>query len=57
MQVKVDQAEAYAALRAETWMMTGGFTLGLLAVGRLSGEQWGRLIYKHFDHHLRQFGV
>ncbi|MBK7295024.1 MAG: DUF1569 domain-containing protein [Holophagaceae bacterium] len=25
--------------------------------GRLSGEQWGRLIYKHFDHHLRQFGV
>jgi hypothetical protein len=25
--------------------------------GRLSGDQWGRLIYKHFDHHLRQFGV
>jgi hypothetical protein len=25
--------------------------------GQLSGEQWGRLIYKHFDHHLRQFGV
>lgn len=25
--------------------------------GRLSGAQWGRLIYKHFDHHLRQFGV
>ena len=25
--------------------------------GRLSGEQWGRLIFKHFDHHLRQFGV
>ena len=25
--------------------------------GRLSGEQWGRLVYKHFDHHLRQFGV
>lgn len=25
--------------------------------GRLSGDQWGQLIYKHFDHHLRQFGV
>lgn len=25
--------------------------------GRLSGDQWGRLIYKHFDHHLRQFGL
>jgi len=25
--------------------------------GRFSGEQWGRLTYKHLDHHLRQFGV
>jgi NADPH-dependent 2,4-dienoyl-CoA reductase/sulfur reductase-like enzyme len=25
--------------------------------GRLSGAEWGRLIYKHLDHHLRQFGV
>jgi len=25
--------------------------------GRLSGDEWGRLIYKHLDHHLRQFGV
>jgi hypothetical protein len=24
--------------------------------GRLSGEEWGRLMYKHLDHHLRQFG-
>ncbi len=24
--------------------------------GRLSGDQWGRLTYKHADHHLRQFG-
>ena len=27
------------------------------AFGRLSGKQWGVLIYKHMDHHLRQFGV
>jgi hypothetical protein len=25
--------------------------------GPLSGREWGRLIYKHMDHHLRQFGV
>ena len=24
--------------------------------GKLSGQQWGRLVYKHLDHHLRQFG-
>jgi hypothetical protein len=27
------------------------------AFGRLSGKQWGVLIYRHMDHHLRQFGV
>lgn len=26
-------------------------------LGRLSGEEWGCLMYKHLDHHLRQFGV
>lgn len=25
--------------------------------GKLTGEQWGVLMYKHIDHHLRQFGV
>jgi hypothetical protein len=25
--------------------------------GRLSGEEWGTLVYKHLDHHLRQFGI
>jgi hypothetical protein len=25
--------------------------------GRLSGDEWGRLMYKHLDHHLRQFGL
>lgn len=27
------------------------------AFGRLSGREWGWLIYKHTDHHLRQFGA
>jgi hypothetical protein len=25
--------------------------------GALSGQEWGELMYKHIDHHLRQFGV
>ncbi len=25
--------------------------------GPLSGDEWGRLMYKHLDHHLRQFGA
>ena len=25
--------------------------------GRLTGEEWGRVMYKHIDHHLRQFGA
>lgn len=27
------------------------------AFNALSGNQWGLLIYKHLDHHLKQFGV
>lgn len=27
------------------------------AFGRLDGKQWGALTWKHFDHHLRQFGA
>lgn len=25
--------------------------------GKMNAKQWGRLAYKHMDHHLRQFGV
>ncbi len=25
--------------------------------GRMTGEEWGVLQYKHLDHHLRQFGA
>jgi hypothetical protein len=25
--------------------------------GKLSGDEWARLMYKHIDHHLRQFGA
>ncbi len=26
-------------------------------LGRLDGDQWGIMMYKHLDHHLRQFGA
>jgi hypothetical protein len=26
-------------------------------LGRLSGQEWGVMMYKHLDHHLRQFGA
>lgn len=25
--------------------------------GKLSGAEWGQLMYKHIDHHLQQFGA
>ena len=27
------------------------------AFGKLSGTQWGRLLYRHTDYHFKQFGV
>jgi hypothetical protein len=27
------------------------------AFGQISGKAWGRLMYRHLDHHLRQFGI
>lgn len=24
--------------------------------GKMTGQEWGELMYKHIDHHLRQFG-
>lgn len=26
-------------------------------LGRMKGSDWGVFVYRHFDHHLRQFGV
>jgi hypothetical protein len=28
-----------------------------VSLGRLTTSQWNNLLYKHLDHHLRQFGV
>ncbi|MEO8431526.1 MAG: DUF1569 domain-containing protein [Acidobacteriota bacterium] len=26
-------------------------------LGRMTGDEWGVMMYKHLDHHLRQFGL
>ncbi len=26
-------------------------------LGRMTGDEWGVMMYKHLDHHLRQFGA
>ena len=26
-------------------------------LGRITGDEWGVVMYKHLDHHLRQFGA
>lgn len=32
-------------------------TIPSLSLGKLSATEWNNMLYKHIDHHLRQFGV
>lgn len=43
-------SEVHAMKARETWHPHPIF-------GPLTRDQWGKLQYKHLDHHLRQFGV
>ena len=40
----VDRGEAAAAKETHAFF------------GKMTGQEWGELMYKHLDHHLRQFG-
>jgi hypothetical protein len=43
--------DRFVALRSErTWPDHA-------MLGAMTGRDWGAFCYKHFDHHLRQFGV
>jgi hypothetical protein len=46
-----------AAIAALTTRPMDGAWPEHVAFGRLSGRQWGRLLYRHTDHHFTQFGV
>ena len=47
------------ALVKASHAMGEGFYQGLphYALGRLSSNEWNTLLFKHLDHHLRQFGA
>ena len=62
----VADARDFAAERARLTELIGRFTArgedeagkAMHAFfGNLTGRQWGELMYKHIDHHLRQFGA
>lgn len=56
----VDFDAARAAFLESLQIITTGDVVRFAAhpiFGQLSYEDWGALLYKHTDHHLRQFGV
>jgi hypothetical protein len=53
----VEIARYRAAVDALTKHPRTGSWVEHVAFGRLSGSQWGRLLYRHTDYHLKQFGV
>jgi hypothetical protein len=52
-----DLARAEALLQAVAQRGADGAWAEHPAFGQMSGREWGWLVYKHVDHHLRQFGA
>lgn len=55
--VEEEQARLRAALERFAARGQEGDWAEHPAFGRLDGRQWGKLTWKHIDHHLKQFGV
>jgi len=53
------ERERLIAVIARFWKLgpdkAGDYTHSFF--GRLTGQEWGRVMHKHLDHHLRQFGA
>ena len=64
-ELKVSGDREFAAEKAHLLERFGQLAAGPAAIGAkrhpffgsLTGDQWGMLLYKHLDHHFRQFGV
>lgn len=55
---ELERAKLLSALHELISQGPEGCTRGPHAFfGQLTPEQWGALIYKHLDHHLRQFAT
>jgi len=51
-----EQAKLLDLLKTAAANGTSGEWFSHVTFGRLTGDEWGKLIWKHIDHHLRQFG-
>jgi hypothetical protein len=64
-ELKVADPREFEVEKAHLQTMLAKLAIGAPAVtnlrhpffGNLTAEQWGALLYKHLDHHFRQFGV
>ena len=54
---KADLAELIDLVEQLAAQDPGGEWPDHALMGRMSGADWGVFTYKHFDHHLRQFGA
>lgn len=54
---EADVAALQAAIGAVRRPMAGAVLATHPLFGHMSAHDWGVLLYKHTDHHLRQFGV
>jgi hypothetical protein len=52
-----DWPQLCASLEAALARVSSPMTAEHPAFGKLSPRDWGVLVWRHFDHHLRQFGV
>ena len=55
--VEEEQARFRAKLEKVAALGEGADFHAHPAFGKMSGAQWGRLMWRHVDHHMRQFGV
>lgn len=51
------QADLEACKELAARVGTGAANAEHPAFGKLTPEEWGKLCWKHMDHHLRQFGI
>lgn len=51
------KADLQAVLRRFVDAGPAGSFADHVALGKLSGKDWGALTYRHLDHHWRQFGL
>ena len=62
-QLRVDSPQDFNNQKEKILSLTNKFQKGAITdmvhpfFGNMTEEEWGRLQYKHIDHHLQQFGV